>query len=42
MQILQRSVKGLELLFELNLDRIISLLALGCALYLAAYIGAQL
>lgn len=41
MQALQRGFKGLELLIEINLDRMISLLALGGALYLAAYIGAQ-
>ena len=41
MQALQRSFKGLELLVELNLDRLISLLALRGALYLAAYIGAH-
>ena len=41
MQAIQRSFKGLELLVELNLDRLISLLALGVALFLAAYIGAQ-
>lgn len=40
MQTLQREVKGLELLFELNLDRLISLLALGGAIFLASYIGA--
>ena len=40
MQTIQREVKGLELLVELNLDRMISLLALGGALFLAAYIGA--
>jgi len=41
MQAIQNSFKGLELLMELNLDRLISLLALGGALFLAAYIGAQ-
>lgn len=40
MQAIQRGFKGLELLVELNLDRMISLLALGGALFLAAYIGA--
>jgi len=40
MQLFQTGYKGLELLVELNLDRLISLLALGGALFLAAYIGA--
>ncbi len=39
MQVLERGYKGLELLVELNLDRMISLLALGGALFLAAYLG---
>ena len=40
MQVIERGYKGLELLVELNLDRLIALLALGGALFLAAYIGA--
>ena len=32
--------KGLELLFELNLDRLIAILALCGAIFLAAYVGA--
>ena len=40
MQVLEKGYKGLELLVELNLDRMIALLALTGALFLAAYIGA--
>ena len=40
MRVIEQGYKGLELLVELNLDRMISLLALGGALFLAAYIGA--
>ncbi|MGI9389059.1 MAG: hypothetical protein ACR2O1_03295 [Boseongicola sp.] len=40
MRALQTRLKGLELLIELNLSRLISILALGGALFLAAYIGA--
>lgn len=39
MQTIQRTYRGLELLFELNLDRVLVLAALGGALFLAAYIG---
>jgi len=41
MQAIQHGFKGLELLVELNLDRLIFLLALGGALFLSAYVGAQ-
>jgi hypothetical protein len=40
MQLLSSGYKGLELLVELNVDRVIWILALGGALFLAAYIGA--
>ncbi|MGI9395833.1 MAG: hypothetical protein ACR2OY_14395 [Boseongicola sp.] len=40
MRTLQIRLKGLELLFELNLDRLIAILALGGAIFLAAYLGA--
>lgn len=40
MRAIQDGYKGLELLVELNLDRLIALLALCGALFLAAYIGA--
>ena len=40
MTTLRKSYKGLELLFELNLDRIAVVIALGGALFLAAYISA--
>lgn len=40
MRAIQDGYKGLELLVELNLDRLIVLLALCGALFLAAYIGA--
>ena len=40
MQTLQTGYKGLELLVQLNLDRFLVPLALGGALFLAAYIGA--
>lgn len=39
MQLLRRGIEGLELLVELNLDRFIACLALGGALFLAAYLG---
>jgi hypothetical protein len=39
MRTFQTGYIGLELLVALNLDRLISLLALGGALFLAAYIG---
>ena len=39
MQLLQTGYRGLELLVELNLDRLASILALAGALFLAAYIG---
>ena len=41
MQIIQRSLKGLELLVLLNLDRLFVLFALGGALLLASYIGSN-
>ena len=40
MQNIQRGLEGLELLFELNLDRFFVLAALSGALFFAAYIGA--
>jgi len=40
MRTFQIGIKGLELLVELNLDRLIAILALGGAIFLAAYIGA--
>ena len=40
MQSLHEGYKGLELLVELNLDRFLVPLALGGAIFLAAYIGA--
>lgn len=39
MQTINRSLKGLELLVELNLDRVFVMAALLGALFLAAYIG---
>ena len=39
MQLLQTGYRGLELLVELNFDRLASILALSGALFLAAYIG---
>ncbi len=39
MQTINRSLRGLELLVELNLDRVFVLAALFGALFLAAYIG---
>lgn len=39
MQTIQRGYRGLGLLFEVNLDRLLVLIALGSALFLAAYIG---
>lgn len=39
MQTIQRGYRGLELLVEVNLDRILVLIALSGALLLAAYIG---
>ena len=39
MQTLQKGYKGLGLLMEVNLDRVIFPLALGAALFLGAYIG---
>ena len=35
----RRGYRGLELLFELNLDRFAAIFALGGALFLAAYLG---
>ncbi len=39
MTTLRRGYRGLGLLVELNLDRFAVILALGAALFLAAYIG---
>ena len=39
MRIIEQGYKGLELLVELNLDRMIAVLALGGALFLAAFLG---
>ncbi len=39
MTTLRKGYRGLELLVELNLDRFAVILALGGALFLAAYIG---
>lgn len=39
MQTINKSLKGLELLVELNLDRMFVLAALFGALFFAAYIG---
>ena len=39
MQLFQTGYRGLELLVELNLDRFAAFIALGSALFLAAYIG---
>lgn len=38
MAVLKKSYRGLELLVHLNLDRVVATLALGGALYLAAYL----
>lgn len=40
MQTIHRGLQGLELLFELNLDRFFVLAALSGALFFAAYLGA--
>ena len=40
MQTIQRGYRGLGLLVEINLDRLLVLGALASALFLAAYIGA--
>ena len=40
MQTIQSGYRGLGLLVEINLDRLMVLSALAGALYLAAYIGA--
>ncbi|MEM9425521.1 MAG: hypothetical protein AAGA06_02365 [Pseudomonadota bacterium] len=39
MPVLKRGIRGLELLVHLNLDRVLVGLALGVALYLAAYLS---
>ena len=39
MRLLQRGYKGMELLVELNLDRIIALMVLFGALGFAAFVG---
>ena len=40
MQTLEKGYRGLELLVQLNLDRLATAMALGGALYFAAYLGA--
>lgn len=40
MQTLQRGYRGLELLVEMNLDRVLVLVALSGALFFAAFVGA--
>lgn len=39
MTVLRKSYQGLGLLVELNVDRFAVVLAMGCALFLAAYLG---
>lgn len=39
MQTIERGYRGLELLFELNLDRVIFVAALLAALYFGAWLG---
>ncbi|MDJ1015630.1 MAG: hypothetical protein QNJ35_03880 [Paracoccaceae bacterium] len=39
MQHLLNGYRGLELLFELNLDRLAAILVLAASLFLAAYVG---
>ena len=39
MQTIQRGYRGLELLVEINLDRLLVIGALSGALFLASYIG---
>ena len=39
MRILQRGIKGFELLVELNFDRMVALLVLFAALFFAAFLG---
>ncbi len=39
MQLLRRGYKGMELLVELNFDRIVALMVLFGALYFAAFVG---
>jgi len=39
MQLLRRGYKGMELLVELNFDRIVALMVLFGALFFAAFIG---
>lgn len=39
MPVLKKGIRGLELLVQLNLDRVLVGLALGGALYLAAYLS---
>ena len=39
MAVIERGYKGLELLVQLNLDRIFTVLAMAGALYAAAYVA---
>ena len=39
MRLLQRGYKGMELLVELNFDRIVALMVLFAALFFAAFVG---
>jgi len=39
MQMLQTGYRGLELLVELNLDRIAAIFVLATAIFLSAYVG---
>lgn len=39
MQVLEKSYRGLGLVIELNVDRIVFLLAIGCALLAGAYLA---
>ena len=39
MRLIQRGYKGMELLVELNLDRMIALMVLFGALFFAAFVG---
>ncbi len=41
MAVLRRGYRGLELLVQLNIDRVFVGLALGGALYLAAYLASH-
>jgi hypothetical protein len=39
MHVLQKSYRGLGLVMELNLDRIVFFIAIGCALLAGAYLA---